>query len=147
MYLALISTAIGLPLGYILIMHYGVLGLIITSIVTGIITTIIPLYWVRKNYGLTVDWSSSAKILLSSSVTALLTYILVLELGFSSLIRLILGLVFFAVVFVAAILLTKTLNESDIENLCRMTGGLGIVGKILGRLLNIYQKLMETLRL
>ena len=115
--------------------------------VTGIVTTIIPLYWVRTNYGLTVDWGSSAKILLSSSVTALLTYFLVLELGFSSLIRLLVGVVFFAVVFVAATLLIKTINRSDLENMRSMASGLGIIGKIFGRVLNIYQKIMETLTL
>ena len=147
LYLTLISAAIGLPLGYILIMHFGVLGLIVTSLVTGIVTTIIPLIWVRKNYALTVDWSSSAKILVSSSVTAILTYVLVLELGFSSLIRLVIGVVFFALVFVAATLLTKTINKSDLENLRSMAGELGIVGKIFCHVLNIYEKLTETLRL
>jgi O-antigen/teichoic acid export membrane protein len=147
LYLTLLSAAIGLPLGYILIMQLGVLGLIMTTLVTGIVTTIISLYWVRKNYELTVDWSSSAKILLSSSIAAILTYILVLELGFSSLIRLIIGVVFFALVFVAATLLTKTMTKSDIENLRNMAGGLGVVGKIFSRVLNIYQKLMETLKL
>ena len=147
LYLTLLSVAIGLPLGYILILHFGVLGLIVTTLVTGIVTTIVPLVWVRKNYGLTVDWSSSAKILLSSSVTAILTYFFVLELGFSSLIRLIIGVVFFALVFVAATLLTKTLNKSDVESLSAMAGGLGVVGKMFCRILNIYQKIMETLRL
>ena len=147
LYLTLLSAVIGLPLGYILIMQFGVLGLIITTLVTGIVTTIVPLYWVRKNYGLTVDWSSSVKIVLSSSATAILTYLLVLELGFSSLIRLIIGVVFFASVFVAATLLTKSINKSDIENLRGMASGLGTVGKVFCRLLNIYQKLMGILRL
>ena len=146
LFLTLISAAIGLPLGYILIMELGVLGLIITTLVTGIVTTIIPLYWVRKNYGLTVDWSSSAKILLSSSVTALLTYFLVLELGFSSLIRLLVGVVFFAVVFVAATLLIKTINKADLENMRSMASGLGIIGKIFGQVLNLYEKLMDALK-
>ena len=147
MYLALLSAAIGLPLGYILIMQFGVLGLIITTLVTGVITTVIPLYWVRKNYALTVDWGSSARILLSSSVTALLTYLLVLELNFSSLIRLIIGVAFFALVFIAATLLTKTMNKSDIENLQSMAGGLGVVGKVFCRVLNIYDTLRKTLKL
>jgi O-antigen/teichoic acid export membrane protein len=147
LYLTLLSAAIGLPLGYILIMQFGVLGLIVTTLVTGIVSTIVPLVWVRKNYGLTVDWGSSARIVLSSSVTAILTYVLVLELGFSSLIRLIIGVVFFAFVFVVATLLIRAINKSDIENLCGMASGLGTVGKIFCRLLNIYQKLMETLRL
>jgi stage V sporulation protein B len=147
MYLTLISAAIGIPLGYLLIMQFGVLGLIITTLVTGIITTIIPLIWVRKNYELTVDWISSAKIVLPSSATAILTYVLVSEMGFSSLIRLIIGVVFFAFVFVVATLLIRTINNSDIENLCNMADGLGIAGKIFIRILNIYQKLMETLKL
>ena len=147
LYLTLLSAAIGLPLGYILIMQFGVIGLIVTTLVTGVVSTIIPLYWVRKNYELTVDWSSSTKIVLSSSIAAILTYVLVLELGFSSLIRLIVGVVFFAFVFVAATLLTKTIRISDIDNLCGMASGLGIVGKIFCRVLNIYRKLMKTLKL
>jgi O-antigen/teichoic acid export membrane protein len=147
MYLTLLAVAIGLPLGYVLIMQFGVLGLIVTSLVTGIVTTIIPVVWVRKNYGLTVDFSSSAKIVLSSLVAAIVTYLFVSELGFSSLIRLIIGVAFFAVVFIAATLLTKTINKSDIENLRSMTGGLGAVGKIFCRVLNIYDYLRKTLKL
>ncbi len=62
-----------------------------------------------------------------------------------SLLRLVIGVVFFALVF-AATLLTKTINKSDIENLGAMEGGLGIVGKMFSRVLNIYEKLMETLK-
>ena len=64
LYLTLLSAAIGLPLGYILIMQIGVLGLIIASTVAGIPSTIVSLYWIRKHYDLTVEWRSSAKILL-----------------------------------------------------------------------------------
>jgi O-antigen/teichoic acid export membrane protein len=144
LYLTLLSAAIGLPLGYILIMQFGVLGLIITTLVTGIPSTLIPLYWVKKHYNLTIDWSSSTKILLSSSVAAASTYLLILELGYSSLIRLIIGIVFFAFVFITAALLTKIINKSDIENLRSMASGLGIIGKIFCRVLNIYEKLMGS---
>jgi hypothetical protein len=50
-------------------------------------------------------------------------------------------------VFVSAILLTKTLSKSDLESLSAMAGGLGVVGKIFCCILNSYQKIMETLRL
>ncbi len=147
LYLTLITAAIGFPMGYILILHFGVLGLIITSLVTAIPSTVISLYWIRKHYELTVDWGSSAKILLSSAVAASLTYFLILELDFSSLIQLIIGVVFFTFVFLAATLLTQTLNKSDIENLRSMVSGLGIIGKIFNRALNIIEKLMKTLKL
>jgi stage V sporulation protein B len=144
--LTLISAAIGLPLGYILIMQFGVLGLIITSIVVGIPDTIISLYCMKKYYELTLDWRSSAKILLTSAVAAALTYILILELNFSSIIRLIVGTIFFSFVFVVAALLTQTIDKSDIENLRGMIRGMGIVGKVFNRFLNIYEKLMTTLK-
>jgi O-antigen/teichoic acid export membrane protein len=147
LYLTLLAVAIGLPLGYVLIMQFGVLGLIVTSLVTGIVTTIVPIVWVRRNYGLTVDLVSSGKIVLSSSIAAIVTFVFVSELGFSSLIRLIIGVFFFAIAFVAAILLTKTLNKFDIENLSAMASGLGIVGRIFSRVLNIYKKIMVTLKL
>ena len=146
LYLTLITAAIGLPMGNILIMQFGVLGLIVTSLVTGIPSTIIMLYWIRKHYELTVDWRSSAKILLSSAIAAALTYILISELGYSSLTRLIIGVVFFAFVFVAAALLTQTINKSDIENLRGMVSELGTIGKIFNRVLNIIEKLMKTLK-
>jgi O-antigen/teichoic acid export membrane protein len=146
LYLTLIQAAIGFPVGYILIMQLGVLGLIITSLVTGIPTAIISLYWIRKHYELTVDWLSSAKILLSSAIAAVLTYVLILELDYSSLIRLIIGIVFFAFIFVGAVLVTQTINKSDVENLRGMVSGLGVIGKILNRVLNIIEKLMKTLK-
>jgi hypothetical protein len=49
-----------------------------------------------------VDWRSSAKILLSSAIAAASTYTLISELSFSNWIRLIIGVVFFAFVYVAA---------------------------------------------
>ncbi len=147
MYLTILAVAIGLPLGYALIMLFGVLGLIMTSLVTGLVTSIIPVVWVRKNYGLTVDWTSSTKIVLSSSTAAIVTFLLISELGFSSLIRLIIGAIFFTFIFLATALLTKTINESDVKNLTSMAKGLGLVGRIFCQFLSIYQKIMKTLKL
>ncbi len=144
LYINLIAAAIGFPLGYILILKLGVLGLIITSLMTQICITIILLYWIRKHYELTVDWLSSTKILLSSAISAAFTYILISELSFSSLIRLVIGVIFFAFVFLATALLTQTINKYDIENLRGMVSGLGIIGKILTRALNVIEKLMKT---
>jgi O-antigen/teichoic acid export membrane protein len=147
LYITLLSAAIGFPMGYILIMQFGVLGLIVTSLATSIPSTVISLYWIKKHYGLTVDWRSSARILLSSAITGFLTYVLISELSFSSLIRLIIGVVFFTFIFLAMSLVTKTIDKSDIENLRGMVSGLGIIGKIFNRVLGIIEKLLKTRRL
>jgi O-antigen/teichoic acid export membrane protein len=146
LYLNLIAAAIGFPMGYILILHFGVLGLIVTSLLTSIPTTIISLYWIRKHYKLTLDWRSSEKILLSSAIAAVLTYGLISELGFSSWIRLIIGLIFFIFVFITVALLTQTINKYDVENLRGMVIGLGIIGKIFTSILNFIEKLIKTLK-
>jgi stage V sporulation protein B len=147
LYLTLITAAIAFPVGYLLIMQFGVLGLIITSLTVSIPSLIISLFWIYKHYGLTVDWKSSAKILVSSLTAAALTYALVIMLPFSSWIRLIIGLVFFTIVFAAATLLTRTINKADIENLRAMTSGLGPVGKTVNRILNLLEKIMTALKL
>jgi O-antigen/teichoic acid export membrane protein len=145
LYLTLISAAIGIPMGYVLILQFGVLGLITTFIVSGVPSTIVSLYWIRKHYELTIDWRSSTKILSSSAIAAALTFLLISELGFASWIRLIIGVVFFAFVFVVASLLTKTIDKYDIENLRGMVTGMGLIGKIFNKALNIIEKLMEIL--
>jgi O-antigen/teichoic acid export membrane protein len=147
LYLTLLTAAIGFPVGYLLIMHFGVLGLIITSLTAGIPSTAIILFWINKHYGLTVDWGSSTKILASSLASAALTYALVAILPFSSWICLIIGLVFFIVVFAVVALLTRTVNKGDLENLRGMTSGLGPIGKAINRILNLLEKIMFTLKL
>jgi len=80
LYLTLITAAIGFPMAYFLIFNFGVLGLIVTSLISVIPSLVVSLFWVKKNYGLTVDWRSSVKILVSSLLSAASTYVLIINL-------------------------------------------------------------------
>jgi stage V sporulation protein B len=145
--LALITSAIGFPLSLILIPQFGIIGLIITTITAGIPSLIIALLWLKKKYGVTVDWSSSARILLSGAAAAAITYVIIFELNFSNWIALIIGAVVFIFSFLLAILLTRAITKSDINNLHGMFGGLGPLRRPLNFFLNIIEKLMAILRL
>jgi stage V sporulation protein B len=147
LYLTLISAAIGFPTGYLLIMQFGVLGLILTSLTTGIPNLVIALYWINKHYELTVDWISSARILSSSLIATALTYLLETVPSFPNIIRLILGVVFFTIIFIFAALLTRAVNKSDLSNLRGMASGLGPVGKIVNRILSVLEKIIDALKL
>jgi len=147
LYLTLITAALGFPLGYLLIMQFGVIGLIITSLISGIPNMIIGLHWINKHYGLTMDWRSSAKILISSLAAGAPTYVLVTALSFSNPIRLGIGFVFFAAIFIVSVLLTRTLNRDDLNSLRSMTSGLGSLGKIVTRILRLIEKIIITLKL
>ena len=147
MKLALLTAAIGFPTGFILISGFGVLGLITTSLIAGIPSLIISLRWIKKNYKVTVDWVSSAKILLSSAIAAAVTYILTFHLTLSNWILLIIGTIIFLPTFIITILLTKAINRLDISSLREMLSTLGPLSAIINRLLNIIEKIMNILRL
>jgi O-antigen/teichoic acid export membrane protein len=145
--LALITSAIGFPLSLILISQFGIIGLIITMLVAGIPSLIVAIFWLKKQYGVTVDWASSAKILLSGAVASAITYALIVQFAFSNWIALIVGAIVFMFSFVLAILLTRAIDRSDINNLREMLGGLGPLRRPLSFFLNIIEKLMTILRL
>jgi O-antigen/teichoic acid export membrane protein len=147
MYMTVLTAAIGVPMGLVLILNFGVLGLIVPTLVAGLPSLFISLFWVKKRYGVTMDWVSSAKILLSSAIAAALTYILVSALSFSSAIRLVLGVVFFVLVFVAATLFTKTVDKADLKNLRGMLSALGPLSQPLNAVLNLIERLMTALKL
>ena len=139
--LTLITSAIGFPLSLILIPKFGIIGLIATTLTAGIPSLIIALHWIKKHYSVTVDWASSTKILVSSGTAAAVTYTILSQLSFISWIKLITGGTIFLFTFLISILLTKTLNKQDINNLREMTSELGPLSHILNFMLNIVEKL------
>jgi len=145
--LTVITTVIGFAVGFVLISTLGVLGLIITALVAGVPSLLASLVYVKRRYNVTIDWKSSAKILLSSVVAAALTYLVVGQVSFlSSIMRLVIGVVVFGVVCVVAILLTRTLDGADIGNLRAMSSSLGPLRRILNIVLKLLEKLMTKLK-
>jgi len=145
--MAVLTGSIGFPLGYVSIMSFGVLGLIVTTLVAGLPGLFIGLVFIKRTFGMTVDWVSSARILLASAVTGTLTYIVVSQLPFTSWIRLLLGVLVFAVVLLPAILLSRSITRPDIENLKLMISGLGVLGGLVCKVLTLLERLMTLLRL
>lgn len=147
LYLTALTAAIGFPTGYILIMNYGVMGLIITTLTANIPSLILSVRFVRKRYGVTIDWNSSTRILLSSALTAALTYLLISQLNFASWIRLIIGVAVFTLIIIPTIILTRAINLQDINNIRSMLSTLGPISSILNHILNLFEKAMNKLKL
>lgn len=144
--MAAITAGLGFPLGFILISNYGVLGLIITTLTAGIPSIIISLIFTKKRYNVTVNYKSSAKILLSSAVAAALTYTLIAQLNsFTSLTRLIIGVAIFTITYLIAAILTKSFDRTDINNLREMFSTLGPLRRLFNLILNLIEKLMTIL--
>jgi O-antigen/teichoic acid export membrane protein len=145
--LSVITTVVGFLVGFVLISTLGVLGLIVTSLVAGVPSLLASLVYVKRRYNVSIDWRSSGKILLCSVVAAALTYLVAGQVSLlSSLMRLIIGVVVFAVAFVFAVVLTRTLDKDDICNLRAMSGSLGPLRRILDFVLELFEKLMMKFR-
>ena len=140
--LSILQAAIGFPLSFVLISQFGIIGLIITSTIVGVPGLVWALIFIKKRYDVSVDWVSSAKILASSSIAAVITYIFVNWIPFSAPIRLILGVVLFVLVFLVAALPTGTINRNDIANIRQIVGGLGPLRKPLEVVLDLLEKFM-----
>jgi len=145
--LAIVTAAIGFPVGSILIPLFGVIGSIIGSLTIGFPSLFIALYWIRKHYNLTVDWNASAKITLSSAITGALTYLVVAQLGFASWMRLIIGVIIFILILIPTMLLTRAITKPDLNNLRIMTAGLGPLNKIIAKIFNLIERIMTALKL
>ena len=140
--LAILTAVIGFPLSFVLISQFGVIGLIVTTLMDGLPSVFISLYFIKKHFGVSVDWVSSAKILFSSAIAAILTYAFISILAYSSPIQLVIGIIVFLVVFIVAALVTRTVNRADMSNLREIVNALGPLRKPLRFLLNLIEKLM-----
>ncbi len=141
--LAIVTVAMGVPLGVFAISRYGVLGMLITLIFDGVPSIVIGLAFVKNRYDLSIDWWSSGKIILCSAAAAFLSYFVV-KLPLPSIIQLIIGIAIFLTAFIGTLTLTRTLNKQDIINLRAMTSSLGPLAKILNKLLTLLEKLTTT---
>ena len=95
---------------------------------------------------MSVDWISSAKILFSSALASILTYVLISELAFSNPMKLFIGIVAFIVILIATALITKTVNPADISNLREIANGLGFLRRLLNLIISFLEKLLGILQ-
>jgi O-antigen/teichoic acid export membrane protein len=143
---SILTAIIGFPLSFILISTFGVIGLIVTSLIVNLPGLFISLRFIKKRFGVSVDWISSGKILFSSALAAFLTYILISELAFSNLIKLGIGFVTFVIILLATTVITRTVNVMDMNNLREISNGLGLLRKPLNLLINFLEKLIKSIQ-
>lgn len=143
--LTAITVVIGFPLSFIMISQFGIIGLIVASVVVGFPSLILALRFIKKHFGVSVEWGSSIRILFSSAMTGLLTYLSLAFLPFSSIIQLIIGVFLFVIIFVLLAVVTRAINKADVANLRLIGNALGPLSKILNFLISIIEKLMKIL--
>jgi len=140
--LAILQAAIGFPLSYVLISQFGIIGLIASTLIASIPGLFLSLGFIKKRYDVSVDWKTSAKISSASAVTGILTYLTVTQLPFISPIRLVIGVIVFAAVFMIIAIFTRTITHTDLENIKTIVEGLSPLRKPIHAVISIIEKLM-----
>ena len=140
--LTLITSAIGFPLSLLLIPKFGIIGLIATTLTAGIPSLTIALWYVKKQFKATIDWKSSAKILLASTLAAAITYAVTPQLSLPNWLELIIGAAIFLTTYTTTAPLIGAVNKKDIQNLRETLKELGPLSRIFNFPLNIIEKLI-----
>ncbi len=144
--LTLLSVAIGFPLSFAMISQFGIIGLIVASTTFSLPSFFLSLRFIKNNFGVSVDWVSSAKITISSAAAGLLTYFAISLLPFSNPIKLIAGVVLFVIAFLVFAVVTQTLNRGDLVNIRGFANAMGPLRKPLVIVINIVEKLMNSFK-
>jgi len=140
MMLGIVTMAFGLPLGLTLIPRYRILGVIVGSMVSGIPSMLLGLYWVWKHYKARAEFQSSTKIFTASALAAIVSYSTISFLHMFVWFQLVLGLAIFLLIYVLGAPLIGAVDQSDINTLLDMFSGLGIVSKIIKIPLDIAER-------
>jgi len=143
--LTIFTVAIGFPLSLILVSQFGIIGLIAATTIAGLPSVFLTLRFIKTHFGVSLDWISSGKILFSSTASGILTYFTIFLLPFGDPIRLAVGVVIFIVTFLLILVLTKTLNKSDLVNIREIANVMGLLRKPLTIVINILEKLTNSL--
>jgi len=147
--LSVLQVGIGVPVGFLLIRSFGVVGLITASLTVGFPSLFVGLSFLKKKFGVSVDWLSSAKILLSSGIAAISIYLLNSKLPLTAfrfvsipLQQLVIGVIAFPIIFVLAAIATRTIDRGDLTTLRQISDALGPLRGLLRFLLKVMEKLM-----
>ncbi len=113
------------------------------SLLAGVPSLVLRLWWIRRHYSVTIDWLSSLKILAGSGLAAGITFIFLhFTPGLNEWIRVLGGAVLYLFAYLIAVPFIGAVNETDLKNLKEMTSGLGPVSKIVSAALGLIRKIL-----
>jgi O-antigen/teichoic acid export membrane protein len=145
--LTVLTVAIGFSAGFLFVSQLGLIGLIITTLIAGLPSLIISLFFIKKQYGLSLDWYFSIKIFFSTGFAAFLTFLVISNLRFASVITLFFGIFVFVFLLIPMLIITHAVNRVDLANLREIAGALGPLSKMLGWIITVLAKIMSILKI
>jgi O-antigen/teichoic acid export membrane protein len=126
----LIYLAVGVPLGFILIPRYGVIGFQVTTLIAPRVGLLYTIWWVRKNMNIKLDVENTVKILFSAILGYVGGKLVLILVTLGPWFELILGGVTIALVYLISIILTGALTAKNIRDIKSITDQIKSTRKI-----------------
>ena len=140
-----LTLVVGIPASYFVARMFGLYWMLFTIALIGVPSLIIGLRLIQKRFDAKIDIASSVKVLLSTSVVAVITYFFLNSIQVAVWIQLLSGLAVFLVLYLIALPLSGAINQMDIANLRGMFRRLGLVSKILNIMLSALEKVLNLI--
>ena len=123
---------------------YGIVGILVTSIICNRAGWLYQITWAKRNMNLTVDWRSTTKIYLVAAIAFLATYTIINILNLTNWTALILGGLTYLIIYLPLLPLSGALKKIDLSRLDVMTGGLGPIGLLGHTILSLLGRLTRN---
>jgi O-antigen/teichoic acid export membrane protein len=138
-----LTLVLGVPLSFLVIPQFGMIGVIAMTIIAALPVVFLGLFWTQGHYGIRVDNFASAKIFAASIFAALVTLAYLSIFSSADWIRLLIGAVMFLAIYITMIPLIGGINQADVNNLREMFASFGLVSKIIEAPLKLMEKLIQ----
>jgi O-antigen/teichoic acid export membrane protein len=142
MMLNIIGMAMGLPITWALLVHYGMLGAVVASLISSALSTVVSLIFVEKRYDVSVEVSRVVKYWSPSLVASAPAYMAMRAIG-DLWLSLGVGLAMYLASLVA--LLAVMTSAEDLLDLADISGGVKYVGPLISRALSVVVKVKAAL--
>jgi stage V sporulation protein B len=112
---SLINLLVFIPSAPLLIWLYGIVGLITAGLISGFCTVVYCLLISIKKFNVSIDFGSSAKIFLSSFISALFCFSFLIFSPFSNVVNVFVGFSIFIFFYLTLLPVIGVINDIDLE--------------------------------
>ena len=138
----LLQTVVTLPLTYLLVLRWGVVGMLVSELVGPRFGMLYGIYVIKKKFGFTFDFGSSLKLFISAFAAYLVSYTLFSVLDLNPWLELALGSILVVVVYIGGIVVLRVLVKKDIEDIHSVSDAFGPLAGVFRVLLSLVGRLV-----
>jgi O-antigen/teichoic acid export membrane protein len=144
----LVSTVfnciVGTFLALLLVPVYGIIGMLITMLISPRVAWLYQIYWAKKMLGYTIDWVGTVKIYTIALTAFAFSYIIVRGFSLMGWIAIVVGGLCYLLVYVPGLPLSGALRREDFSILHIMVSSFGPIAPFAKYFLDLMGKLVRN---